>query len=78
MMATTFWSPDGRPMSAAEFIERLFGELPDLFGNEDELRELWGRPDTRKALLAVHGMGPKRAKRYGQPFIDAVRAYNAD
>ena len=28
MMATTFWSVDGRPMSAAEFITRLFGELP--------------------------------------------------
>ena len=28
MMATTFWSVDGRPMSAAQFIERLFGELP--------------------------------------------------
>ena len=27
MMATTFWSPDGKPMSAAQFVERLFGEL---------------------------------------------------
>ncbi|MHA1598784.1 MAG: type I restriction-modification enzyme R subunit C-terminal domain-containing protein, partial [Alphaproteobacteria bacterium] len=51
MMATTFWSPDGKPMSAAQFIERLFGELPALFRNEDELRKLWGQPDTRKALL---------------------------
>lgn len=51
MMATTFWSPEGKPMSAAEFIERLFGELPELFKDEDELRALWSRPDTRKALL---------------------------
>ena len=51
MMATTFWSPDGKPMSAAEFIERLFGELPELFKDEDELRALWSQPDTRKALL---------------------------
>ncbi len=51
MMATTFWSVDGRPMSAAQFIERLFGELPQLFKDEDELRTLWGQPDTRKALL---------------------------
>jgi type I restriction enzyme, R subunit len=51
MMATTFWSVDGRPMSAAQFIERLFGELPQLFKDEDELRALWGQPDTRKALL---------------------------
>ena len=51
MMATTFWSPDGRPMSAAQFIEQLFGELPELFKDEDELRRIWSRPDTRKALL---------------------------
>jgi type I restriction enzyme R subunit len=51
MMATTFWSPDGRPMSAAQFIERLFGTLPELFKDEDELRTLWSQPDTRKALL---------------------------
>ncbi len=51
MMATTFWSVDGRPMSAAQFIERLFGELPEFFKDEDELRRVWSRPDTRKALL---------------------------
>ena len=51
MMATTFWSPEGKPMSAAEFIERLFGDLPALFKDEDELRNLWTQPDTRKALL---------------------------
>jgi type I restriction enzyme, R subunit len=51
MMATMFYSPDGKPMSAAQFIERLFGELPGLFKDEDELRTLWGQPDTRKALL---------------------------
>lgn len=51
MMATSFWDPKGTPMSAAEFIERLFGELPELFRDEDELRKLWGQPDTRKALL---------------------------
>ena len=51
MMATTFWSPDGRPMSAAQFVESLFGELPRFFKDEDELRRIWSRPDTRKALL---------------------------
>src|SRR5580692_7827072 len=51
MTATTFWSIDGRPMSAAEFIKRLFGDLPALFKDEDELRALWSLPDTRKALL---------------------------
>ncbi len=51
MMATTFWSADGRPMSAAQFVESLFGELPAFFKDEDELRRIWSRPDTRKALL---------------------------
>lgn len=49
--ATMFYSPDGRPLSAAEFINRLFGELPSLFKDEAELRALWGVPDTRRALL---------------------------
>ena len=33
------------------FVTRLFGELPALFKDEDELRALWSLPDTRKALL---------------------------
>ena len=52
MAATTFWSADGRPMSAAQFLESLFGALPEFFKNEDELRSLWSDPDTRKKLLA--------------------------
>ena len=53
MMQTSFWSPDGKPISAAEFVERLFGQLPDLFKNESELRELWANPQTRKSLLSA-------------------------
>ena len=52
MLSTTFWSADGRPMSAAQFLENLFGALPAFFKNEAELRAIWSRPDTRKALLA--------------------------
>ncbi|NTX64920.1 DEAD/DEAH box helicase family protein [Myxococcus sp. CA051A] len=51
MVATTFWSADGRPMSAVQFLESLFGKLPELFKSEDELRALWSSPETRKALL---------------------------
>ena len=51
MMATTFWGPDGKPLSSAEFIKALYGSLPELFKDEDELREIWSRPDTRKKLL---------------------------
>ena len=51
MSATMFYSPDGRPLSAAEFVQRLYGELPALFKDEAELRKLWGDPVTRQALL---------------------------
>lgn len=52
MTATTFWGPDGKPMSAAQFLETLYGTLPEFFKDEDELRAIWSAPDTRKALLA--------------------------
>lgn len=51
MVKTTFWSPDGTPISAEQFIENLFGELPDLIKSEDELRRVWSKPGTRKQLL---------------------------
>lgn len=52
MMATSYWSPDGKPISGNQMIEKLFGELPRFFRDEDELRRLWSKPDTRKALLS--------------------------
>jgi type I restriction enzyme R subunit len=48
---TTFWGPDGKPISSAEFMTLLFGQLPEFFRDEDELRALWILPDTRKKLL---------------------------
>lgn len=48
---TSFWSADGTPVSAEQFIKLLFGEFPSFFGSEEELRALWSRPDTRKKLL---------------------------
>ncbi len=51
MIATSFWSPDGKPISAEEFLHNLFGTLPEFFKSEEELRSLWSDPITRKALL---------------------------
>ena len=51
MTSTSFWSADGKPISAEEFLNNLFGELPKLFRNEDELRTIWSNPLTRKTLL---------------------------
>jgi len=51
MISTSFWSADGKPISSEEFLNNLFGELPKLFKDEEELRKLWGNPLTRKILL---------------------------
>jgi len=51
MISTSFWSADGTPISAEEFLNNLFGELPNLFKSEDELRTLWSNPLTRRTLL---------------------------
>jgi type I restriction enzyme R subunit len=57
MMVTSFWHPDGTPMSAQQFMEMLFGKLPEFFRNETELRSLWSFPDTRAKLL--YGLAEK-------------------
>ena len=57
MTATSFWHPDGTPMSAQQFMELLFGKLPEFFKDEAELRALWSVPETRKKLL--HGLAEK-------------------
>ncbi|MBK9025771.1 MAG: DEAD/DEAH box helicase family protein [Saprospiraceae bacterium] len=51
MVSTSFWSADGNPISAEEFLSSLFGELPKLFQDEEELRKLWSNPITRKTLI---------------------------
>ena len=51
MASMAYYGADGRPLSAAEFMTKLFGELPNLFKDEDQLRALWGEPDTRNRLL---------------------------
>jgi type I restriction enzyme R subunit len=51
MISTSFWSADGKPISAEDFLNNLFGELPKLFTSEEELRTIWSNPTTRKILL---------------------------
>jgi type I restriction enzyme R subunit len=51
MMSTSFWSTDGKPISVEEFLNNLFGALPDFFKSEEELRAIWSNPMTRKTLL---------------------------
>lgn len=76
MSATTFWDVDGKPISAAQFVEKLFGELPALFRNEEELRALWSLPDTRRKLLQSleeRGYGKQQLREMGR-LIDAEKS----
>lgn len=51
MAVTSYWHPDGTPMSSAQFLDLLFGKLGEFFRDEAELRALWSDPSTRAALL---------------------------
>jgi type I restriction enzyme R subunit len=76
MMMTTFWHPDGTPMSAQQFMEMLFGKLPEFFKNEAQLRSLWSVPETRKKLLqglAEKGFGREQLAEM-QKIIDAEKS----
>lgn len=55
MIKTSFYSPDGKPMSSEEFVKELFKEIPKFFTSEKELRRIWSIPDTRKRLLEELG-----------------------
>jgi type I restriction enzyme R subunit len=76
MMLTSFWHPDGMPMSAQQFMELLFGKLPEFFKDEDELRALWSVPETRRKLLtglAEKGFGKDQLAEM-QKIIDAEKS----
>jgi type I restriction enzyme R subunit len=76
MMVTTFWHPDGTPMSAQQFMKMLFGKLPEFFKDEGELRALWSAPDTRAKLLqglAEKGFGREQMAEM-QKIIDAEKS----
>lgn len=76
MMVTTFWHPDGTPMSAQQFMELLFGKLPEFFKDAAEMRALWSAPDTRAKVLhglAEHGFGNEQLAEM-QKIIDAEKS----
>ena len=76
MMVTSFWHPDGTPMSAQQFMEMLFGRLPEFFKSEADLRDLWSQPDTRAQLLqglSDKGFGKEQLTEM-QKIIDAEKS----
>jgi len=67
-MRSTMFYVDGKPISAEEFIQRLFKtlKLPEVFGTEDALRKEWANPVTRNELL-------KKLERHGCAKSDLVK-----
>ena len=63
-------------MSAQQFMQALFGKLPEFFRDEEELRRLWSAPDTRRKLLeglAEKGFGKQQLTEM-QKIIDAEKS----
>ena len=50
-LAATTYMFNGRPITAQEFMEHLFGDLGTLVTTEDELRAIWSEPYRRNAFL---------------------------
>ena len=50
-IAATTYMFNGRPISAQEFMDNLFGDLGSLVADEDELREIWSNPETRSGFI---------------------------
>ena len=64
------------PISAEQFLERLFGVLPELFRDENHLCDIWSLPSTRRELLqrlADSGFGPEQLTEM-QKLIDAEKS----
>ena len=63
-------------MSSRQFMESLFGRLPEFFRDEAELRALWSAPETRAKLLrglADNGFGQDQMREM-QRIIDAEKS----
>lgn len=46
-----FMDVDGKPISTKEFIEKIFGHLPQYFNSKEELIKIWANPLSREKLL---------------------------
>jgi len=52
---TRYIDENGKPLTVREFLEKLIGELPAIYKNEEQLRKIWSNPDTRADLLKKLG-----------------------
>ncbi|MEM7533881.1 MAG: DEAD/DEAH box helicase family protein [Chloroflexota bacterium] len=68
MSSTLYYSPSGKPLSASQFVEELFGELQTVFNSEEDLIAQWSHPEARSKLLDV-----LRDKGYDEAELEHVR-----
>ena len=68
MISTSFWGPDGKPISLQEFLDNMFGVMPEFFKSEEGLRKIWSNPTTRKAFLEKIG-----ALGYGKDELETIQ-----
>ena len=68
MISTSFWGPDGKPISLQEFLDNMFGAMPEFFKSEEELRKIWSNPTTRKTFLKKIG-----ALGYGKDELETLQ-----
>ena len=76
MISTSFWSTGGKPISVEEFMDNMFGAMPEFFKSEEELRKIWSNPTTRKVFLekiAEIGYGKEELESL-QKMIDAEQS----
>lgn len=63
-----FWGADGKPVSAEEFLNTMFGQMPEFFTSIDDLQQKWSNPKTREELLAKMGEAG-----YGKDVLNQIR-----
>lgn len=52
---TRYVDAEGKPLTARQFLEKLIGDLPAFYKDEEQLRTIWANPDTRTELLSKMG-----------------------
>ena len=51
LATTSYWSHEGTPITAQQFMEQLFGDLQGLVESEEQLRAIWSDPEQRTGFI---------------------------
>lgn len=64
-----FWGADGSPISAVQFLQEMFGKMPDFFTSKEDLQQRWANPNTREVLL-----NKMASEGYGIDILNQIRS----